>query len=122
LPRRLDVRQQFLISCVEEAVIGTFLIGVLLAYAARWVPWVVLGLIAFFGVKIALFPWHQPAVGVESMIGREAVVIEDLDPTGIAKYDGALWVARSSDGQIDAGERVLIDEVSGSKLYVSKRR
>jgi membrane-bound ClpP family serine protease len=120
MSRRLDVRRQFLLSCVEEAVIGTFLVAVLLVYAVYWVPWVLLGLVAFFVVKIALFPWHQPVVGVESMIGKKAVVMEDLDPEGMAKFDGILWVARSSEGPIPSGEKVVIREVSGSKLHVAK--
>ena len=120
MTRRLDVRRQFILSCAEEVVIGTFLVAALLAYSPKWVPMVILGFAVFFVVKIALFPWHQPLVGAESMIGEEAIVVEDLDPDGMAKFGGVLWVARSSEGRIPTGERVRIQKVSGSKIYVSK--
>ncbi len=120
MKKRLDVRHQFFLSCVEETVIGIFLVAVLLIYAAQWVPWVILGFIVFFSIKIALFPWHQPAVGAESMVGKEAEVMESLDPVGMVRFEGVLWVARATDGPIPPGERVRIDEVSGSKLNVSR--
>ena len=118
--RRLDVRKQFILSCVEEAVIGAFLVAVLLSYRPSWVPLVILGLVLFFVVKIALFPWHQPVVGAESMIGAEARVVEDLDPEGMVKFEGVLWVAHSHEGKIPSGDPVRIINVSGSKLHVTK--
>jgi len=120
MTKRLDVRRQFIMSCAEEVVIGTFLVVALLVYAPQWLPWVLLGFAAFFAVKVLLFPWNQPAVGAESMIGREAIVVEELDPEGMAKLDGVLWLARSEEGRIRAGEVVKIVDVSGSRLYVTR--
>ncbi len=118
--QRLDVRRQFLLSCLEEAVIGGFLVATMLAYKPSWVPLVVIALAVFFVVKIALFPWHQPVVGAESMVGGVAEVVEELDPDGMVKYDGVLWIARSRNGRIPSGEHVRIISVSGSKLHVSR--
>jgi membrane-bound ClpP family serine protease len=118
LRTRLDVRRQFILSCVEEVIIATFLIAVLLAYRPYWVPVVIVGLALFFVVKIALFPWHQPVTGVESMIGAEAETLEDLDPEGMVKFEGVLWAARSHEGNIPSGETVRIVGVSGHTLHV----
>jgi membrane-bound ClpP family serine protease len=120
MQRRLNVRRQFILSCIEEAVIAAFLVAVLLAYRPFWVPLVILGLALFFVIKIALFPWHQPVVGAESMIGAEAEVVEDLEPEGMVKFEGVLWVASARGGNIASGETVRIVSVSGSKLYVVK--
>ncbi len=118
---RQDLTRQFLISCVEEAVIGGFLVFVLLQHSPGLVPVALAGLAALFIIKVVLFPWHGPIVGAESMLGEEAIVVADLDPEGMAKFGGVLWVARSSEGRIPAGEVVEILEVSGSKLRVGRK-
>jgi membrane-bound ClpP family serine protease len=120
MTRRLDVRRQFLISCLEEAVIGAFLVATLLVYRPSYVPLALGGLGILFAVKFVLFPWNQPATGAESMIGAEAEVVEDLDPEGMVKFEGVLWVARSVEGRICRGERGTIVRVSGSKLDVAR--
>lgn len=120
MTRRLDVRRQFLISCLEEAVIGAFLVATLLAYRPSYAPLALGGLGVLFAIKFVLFPWNQPVTGAESMIGAEAEIVEDLDPEGMVKYEGVLWVARSVEGRIPRGETGIIVRVSGSKLDVAR--
>ena len=122
LPRRLNLRRQFLLSCVEEVILSFFLVAVVATYKPSLLPWVGLGIGALFAAKFLLFPWRQPVMGPESMIGETAVVVEDLRPEGLAKHRGVLWVARSTNGNIRSGEEVTILEVYGSKILVSKKR
>ncbi len=122
LPRRLNLRRQFLLSCVEEVILSFFLVAVVATYKPSLLPWVGLGIGALFAAKFLLFPWRQPVMGPESMIGETAVVVEDLRPEGLAKHRGVLWVARSTNGTIRSGEEVKILEVYGSKILVSRKR
>ena len=121
MPRRLDLRRQFILSCVEEIILSFFLLLVAATYRSSLIPWLALGIGLFFVVKFVLFPWRQPMMGPESMIGQTAVVVEDLAPEGLAKHQGVLWVARSVEGTISTGEEVIIKEVYGSKILVGRK-
>lgn len=62
---------------------------------------------------------------VESLIGKTAVVTEDIDNVenkGQASVNGQIWMARSADDQIrfTQGEQVEILEIKGVKLIVKK--
>lgn len=61
-------------------------------------------------------------VGVEAMIGQEAVVTEALsDPHGgTVRINGELWTARSLAGPVAEGERVTVEQVEGLKLWVRR--
>ena len=67
----------------------------------------------------------QVATNADRVIGRDAVVTEDIDnltATGAVKIFGVLWTARSADGSpIPAGETVTVREIDGVKLVVSKK-
>lgn len=60
---------------------------------------------------------------VESLIGKAAVVTENIDnisAQGSAKVGGVVWTARSTDGcPIPAGARVIVDRIEGVKVFVS---
>jgi membrane protein implicated in regulation of membrane protease activity len=60
--------------------------------------------------------------GVEAMVGQEAVVTESLsDPHGgTVRINGELWTARSLAGGIPEGERVIVEQVEGLKLWVRR--
>lgn len=62
---------------------------------------------------------------VESLVGRSAVVTEDIDNLqnkGLASINGQIWTARSLDDHISyvQGEQVDIVEIRGNKLIVRK--
>lgn len=61
-------------------------------------------------------------VGVEAMVGQEAVVTESLaDPHGgTVRINGELWTARSLSGPVAEGERVTVEQVDGLKLWVRR--
>lgn len=60
--------------------------------------------------------------GVEAMVGQEAVVIESLaDPHGgTVRIHGELWMARSLSGPVAEGERVVVEQIEGLKLWVRR--
>ncbi|MCH8814033.1 MAG: nodulation protein NfeD [Chloroflexi bacterium] len=61
------------------------------------------------------------AVGVETMIGKQAVVRTALDPSGYVFLEGEAWAADIEGGQdVESGEHVIITEVHGLRLKVKK--
>lgn len=60
----------------------------------------------------------------ESLIGKKAIVIEDIDNyqgRGQVKVDGQIWSAKTEAKEvIEKDSKVMINEVVGVKLIVSK--
>ena len=90
-------------------------------------------LAVFFIVSFVLLIFTRPVVqkrlnnsrartNVNSMIGKEGRVIEDIDnfnETGRIIVDGMEWTARASDEQsINSGQKVVIREIQGVKAMV----
>ena len=67
----------------------------------------------------------QVATNADRVIGREAIVTEDIDnlaATGAVKIFGVLWSARSEDDSpIPAGSTVTVRAIDGVKLIVAKK-
>ncbi len=59
----------------------------------------------------------------EAVIGKEGMAIDSFEVgfNGNVKIDGLEWLAFSSDDNITKGERVVVREVTGSKVRVSKK-
>lgn len=92
-------------------------------------------LTAFMGVSLALFAGSRTLfkkafmrgaskmkTGVEAMVGQEAVVTEALveGHGGTVRINGELWSARSLGGGMAEGERVIVEQVEGLKLWVRR--
>lgn len=91
--------------------------------------WLVVGVAAAMGTMVLFVLVNilrirsMPAqMGMETTVGREAVVRSPLDPTGFVFIDGEYWSAESEEGKIERGERVVITEVKGLKLKVKKQQ
>ncbi len=113
----------------DEIIVGVFLLVVLPALGMG-VPVLVMGLIlGILLVKdVLIAPYvlgggleKRPKAGPESLVGRTAVVVEDLSPEGLVKLDGELWRARCLHGTARRGEKVRVVEVDGTKLLVERR-
>jgi membrane-bound ClpP family serine protease len=82
-----------------------------------------------FGVAFVVFVIYaivkgqrrKLSVGVEEMIGKEAVVQTTLNPKGTVLAEGELWTAIAEDSTIEPGEEVIITKVEGLKLWVTKK-
>jgi len=48
------------------------------------------------------------------------VVVEELNPTGQVKVHGEIWSARSVDGNIPEGQKVMVLERKGLNIKVRK--
>lgn len=63
--------------------------------------------------------------GAESLVGHVGVVRSAPDPLGQVFVDGALWRARRAhsgdeDGTLDAGDRVVVEDIDGLTLDVRR--
>jgi membrane protein implicated in regulation of membrane protease activity len=100
------------------------LLAILLAVFVLPSPWGVVAVIVAAVIDIAetgLFLWwsqrRRAKVGIEALVGREAVVLSDLGPEGQVKVDGEIWRARC-DERCDPGARVVVREIDGLTLLV----
>ncbi len=91
--------------------------------------WLVFGLAAALGlfvlyvlVNIIRIRRMPAQMGVETIVGRQAVARSALDPQGFVMLDGEYWSAEAEDGAVQPGERVVITEIHGLKLKVKKQR
>lgn len=64
----------------------------------------------------------QTRTNADRHIGREALVVEDIDnllEKGAVRIDGVVWSARAeNDVKITAGTRIRIQKIQGAKLIV----
>lgn len=114
-----------------------FAIGALAAFIATlagvqqlWIQIVIFVVVSAIAV-IATRPLVKKIINkkaeptnADMVIGKTGVVTETIDnlaPTGVVKVNGSVWTARSADNTvIEAGEKVIIREISGVKLIVIK--
>jgi membrane-bound serine protease (ClpP class) len=61
------------------------------------------------------------SVGVEEMVGKEAVVRTTLKPRGTVLAEGELWTAIAEDSTIEPGEEVIITKTEGLTLWVTRK-
>lgn len=84
-----------------------------------WVAVIAAGLIDI--AETALFVWwskrRRASVGLDTLVGRRALVVRALTPRGQVKLDGELWEARA-DGSVDPGREVTVRGVDGLVLDV----
>jgi membrane protein implicated in regulation of membrane protease activity len=74
-------------------------------------------------IAIKFFKIGATKTNVDSLIGKQGVVIKTLEPftMGHVKVKGQIWSAKPSDDEIIAeGETVEVVEIDGVKLIVKK--
>jgi membrane-bound serine protease (ClpP class) len=76
---------------------------------------------AFVVAKAVSTMRRQATTGIEGLLGQTAVARTDLAPTGSVFLKGEWWDAVSLDGDISAGETVIVDSMKGLKLQVRHR-
>lgn len=120
---------KFLALMADEVIVGLFLFLILPGWGFRIPLWAGLLVIAVLVAKdflIAPFVLgggvdKRPAVGSEGLVGRTAVVVEDLSPEGVVKVGGELWRAECLNGKAKRGELVRVISVRGAKVLVERR-
>ena len=103
-------------------------ISVLLAIFVLPHPWGLVAVAVGATLDIAetgLFIWwskrRTASVGLESMVGKRGVVVNDLWPEGQVKIAGELWRARC-EGGCESGTGVVVRDVEGLTLVVEPAR
>ncbi len=62
----------------------------------------------------------QAMAGLPSMVGMIGKAVGNLTPEGMVKIRGELWSAVSEEGNIAAGEQIIVTGENGLKLLVRK--
>lgn len=93
---------------------------------SRWLVIAVasaIGAISVFIVLNAVRIRRLPVqVGVETVVGRQAVARSALNPAGFVLLDGEYWSAETEGDPIEPGETVVVTEIQGLKLKVRKQQ
>jgi len=93
---------------------------------SRWLVFTLaaaLGAFVLFVLVNIIRARRMPAqMGIETVVGRQAVARSPLDPQGFVFLDGEYWSAETDEGSVQPGERVVITEVHGLKLKVKKQQ
>jgi membrane-bound ClpP family serine protease len=60
----------------------------------------------------------EQVAGLPSMVGTKGMVVSPIAPEGLVRIKGELWVAKSVDGQMEAGGEVIVVAQDRLKLIV----
>ena len=60
----------------------------------------------------------RPALGENTLLGKTAVTLTNIDVSGQVELMGEIWNAISLSGKINENEKVIIKEIKGLTLYV----
>jgi membrane-bound serine protease (ClpP class) len=101
------------------------LIAIALAIFVLPEPWGVVAVVvaAILDVsEVIVFRWwsqrRRARVGVDALVGRRAVALSTLAPSGgQVRIDGEIWRARS-ESRVTRGDEVVVREVEGLTLVV----
>jgi membrane-bound serine protease (ClpP class) len=80
------------------------------------------GGIAFILYRAIVAHRKQAKTGREELVGKIATVKVALKPEGTVFYRGERWNAVSENGDIKAGEEVVIDRLEGLTLFVTRKK
>ncbi len=73
-----------------------------------------------FSMEATVAGTSQPAVAERSVIGKPAVAVTPLVPSGIVECEGRRFEAFARSGHVDAGERLEIIDLDNFRLIVTK--
>jgi membrane protein implicated in regulation of membrane protease activity len=100
------------------------IVAVVLALTVIPSPWGWVAVIAAALVDVAetafFVRWskrRRASVGLETLVGRRAVVVRALSPRGQVKLDGEVWEARA-EYDLLPGDEVVVRSVDGLVLTV----
>ncbi len=82
----------------------------------------IIALVLFWLVlRIRKTYYHQVTTGQEDLKGKTVVVKESLHPEGTVMFQGELWHAISTTGNLEQGEEAVIIGFEGLRLTVAKK-
>ncbi|WP_297535290.1 NfeD family protein [Thermococcus sp.] len=117
---------KLLALALDEVAAILIMVFLLPSLGIRLPLWVVALIVAVLLLKdVLVAPYvlgggleRKPSTGAEALVGRTAVVVEDLSPEGLVKLDGELWRAKCLHGTARRGEKVRVVKVRGTRLLV----
>lgn len=92
--------------------------------AFQWILFVLLSIILIFSTKKfaeKVTKGSEEHVGPESLIGEEAVIMEEIEPSEgkyLVKVNGAEWVGKVLSKKVSKGETLYVKEVRGNTLIL----
>lgn len=101
------------------------LVPLIIAGLFVFLPWTTaLPIALLVGVGTAVISYYgwlalrQPvAIGRETIVGRQGEAVSDLNPAGLVRLGGELWVAEARE-PVSKGGRVAVVDVIGAKVVV----
>ena len=89
----------------------------------------VVGVAIVVAVLVGLVIWaivlgqrRKVTTGAEALIGKVAVAQTGLNPKGTVFVEGEHWTAKLDSGKVEPGEEVIVTEIEGLKLVVTKKK
>lgn len=89
----------------------------------------IVGVAIVVAVLVGLVIWaivrgqlRKVTTGAEALIGRVAVAQTGLNPKGMVLVEGEHWAAKVDSGKVEPGEEVIVTEIEGLKLVVTKKK
>jgi membrane-bound serine protease (ClpP class) len=89
----------------------------------------IVGAAIVLAVLVGLVIWaivrgqrRKVTTGAEALIGRVAVAQTGLNPKGTVFVEGEHWTAKLDSGKVEPGEEVIVTEIEGLKLVVTKKK
>ena len=82
---------------------------------------IVVGFLVFALQAVVRTQRTKQPTAADGLIGMVAEVRTSLNPRGTVFVHGELWEAILDDGNADPGEEVIVNEVTGLKLRVTKK-
>lgn len=80
----------------------------------------ILGISLFLYFKIFQAMRQKVRTGQEAMVGKKALVLEDIDPEGKIRYASEIWYAVTMGRKLLQGEQVKICRIKGLRLLVEE--
>ena len=80
----------------------------------------ILGISLFIYFKVFGAMRLEVRTGQEAMLGKEGLVVEDIDPEGKIQYASEIWDAMAEGRRFLKGERVRISGFQGLRLLVEE--
>jgi membrane-bound serine protease (ClpP class) len=100
------------------------IVAVVLALTVLPAPWGIVAVVSAVAIDVVettfFVRWskrRRATVGVETLVGRRAVVLKSLTPRGQVKLDGELWEAHGPEG-LEPGREVVVTGIDGLVLEV----
>jgi membrane-bound serine protease (ClpP class) len=116
-----------ILSLADDAAVALLiLLGLWLGGIAITVP-VIIGIVGFFIVLAVLMHRliipvlrRKPVNGPEGMPGTTGKTVTPLNPQGLVRLKGENWQAVSMEGDMAAGQKVIVVSIEGLLVKVKK--